>query len=202
MRYMDAYEFYWRDPIKGYQFIGGLPERRKNLARITQESVIDLARELIGDNVNVDDIFIVKITKDEKTGKIVRPDPVYRPLKEYFKDRRQYPRMYMDLPLEYRVGYAPQARGGIVIDASETGFLIYSRDGIPVGTKMKVAVLFPKEYELAMFEVLAEIIRKKFVAKEEEEGYQYGLKFVQILEEDHRKLRELLKGSSQIQPVE
>ena len=105
--------------------------------------------------------------------------------------------MYMDLPLEYRVGYAPHARGGIVIDASETGFLIYSPDGIPVGTKLKVAVLFPKEYELAMFEVSAEIIRKEFVAKEEK-GYQYGLKFVQILEEDCRKLRELLKGSSQI----
>jgi c-di-GMP-binding flagellar brake protein YcgR len=194
---MDAYEFYWRDQIKGYQLIGGLPERRKNSARITQESVINLAKELIGDNVDANDVFFIKITKDEKTGKIIRPDPVYRPLKEYSTDRRQYPRVYMDLPLEYRVGYTPHARGGIVIDASETGFLIYSPDGIPVGTKLKVVVLFPKEYELAIFEVSAEIIRKEFVAKEEK-GYQYGLKFIQILEEDCRKLRELLKGSSQI----
>jgi c-di-GMP-binding flagellar brake protein YcgR len=194
---MDAYEFYWRDQIKGYQLIGGLPERRKNSARITQESVINLAKELIGDNVDANDVFFIKITKDENTGKIIRPDPVYRPLKEYSTDRRQYPRVYMDLPLEYRVGYAPHARGGIVIDASETGFLIYSPDGIPVGTKLKVAVLFPKEYELAIFEVSAEIIRKEFVAKEEK-GYQYALKFIQILEEDCRKLRELLKRSSQI----
>jgi c-di-GMP-binding flagellar brake protein YcgR len=194
---MDAYEFYWRDQIKGYQLIGGLPERRKNPVRITQESVMNLAKELIGDHVDVNDIFFIKITKDENTGKILQPDPVYRPLKEYLIDRRQCPRMYMDLPLEYRVGYAPHARGGIVIDASETGFLIYSPDGIPVGTKLKVAVLFPKEYELEMLEVSAEIIRKKFVAQEEK-GYQYGLKFVQILEEDCRKLRELLKGSSQI----
>jgi hypothetical protein len=61
---------------------------------------------------------------------------------------------------------------------------------------LKVAVLFSKEYELAIFEVFAEIIRKEFVLKQEE-GYQYGLKFIQILEEDHRKLSELLKGSSQ-----
>ena len=103
----------------------------------------------------------------------------------------------MDLPLEYRVGYGFHARGGIVIDASETGFLIYSPDGIPVGTKLKIAVLFPKEYELEMFEVSAEIVRKTFVEKEEN-GYQYGLKFIQILEEDSRKLGELLQSSSHI----
>ena len=194
---MDAYEFYWRDQIKGYQLIGGLPERRRNSARITQESVINLAKELLGDNVDANEIFYVKITKDENAGTILPSHSVYRPLKEPFKDRRRYPRVYMDLPVEYRMKYPPFVRGGIVIDASETGFLIYSPDGIPVGTKLKIAVLFPKEYELEMFEVSAEIIRKTFVVKEEK-GYQYGLRFIQILEEDCRKLRELLKGSSQI----
>ena len=190
---MDVYEFYWRDPIKGYQPIGVLRERRKNPARITEGSVINLARELIGDNLDVNDIFFIKITKDEDTGKILRPDSVYRPLKEYSRDRRQYPRVAMDLPLEYRVNYTPRARGGIVIDASETGFLIYCTDGIPVGTKLKVAVLFPKEHELGIFEVFAEIIRKKYVA-EQEKGYQYGLKFIQISEEDNRRLRKLLSS--------
>ena len=190
---MDAYEFYWRDPIKGYQRIGIHPERRENPARITQESVINLARELVGDHIDSNDIFFIKITEDKKTGEILRPDLAYRPLKEYFKDRRQYPRVVMDLPIEYRVGYPPHARGGIVVDASETGFLIYSPDSMPVGTKLKAAVLFRKEYELAIFEVFAEIIRKGFAAGQEK-GYQYGLKFVQILEKDHRRLRELLKG--------
>jgi len=190
---MDAYEFYWRDPIKGYRLIGVLPEKRKNPARITRESVINLARELLGDNVDASEIFFVKITEEENTGTILSPNSVYRPLKEPFKDRRRYPRVYMDLPLEYRMKYAPFARGGIVIDASETGFLIYSTEAIPVGTKLKVAVLYPKEYELAFFEVFAEIIWKKVVAKQEE-GYQYGLKFIQILEENYLKLRELLSG--------
>jgi c-di-GMP-binding flagellar brake protein YcgR len=194
---MDAYEFYWRDTIKGYQPIGVLPERRKNPARITQKSIINLARELIGDNADANNIFFVKITKDENTGEILRPDSVYRQLKEYFKDRRRYPRISMDLPLEYLVKYDARAHGGIVIDASETGFLIYSIEDIPVGTKLKIAVLFPKEYELAIFEVFAETIRKEFVAEREDwyqEGYQYGLKFIQILEEDYWKLRKLLSG--------
>jgi hypothetical protein len=33
---MEAYKFYWLDPKGGYQIIGGLPERRKNPARVTQ----------------------------------------------------------------------------------------------------------------------------------------------------------------------
>jgi hypothetical protein len=175
--------------------IGVLREKRKNPARITRESVINLARELLGDKVDANEIFFVKITKDENTGTLLPSQSVYRPLKEPFKDRRRYPRVYMDLPLEYRMKYAPFARGGIVIDASETGFLIYSTEAIPVGTKLKVAVLYPKQYELAFFEVSAEIIWKKVVTKQEE-GYQYGLKFIQILEEDYLKLRELLSGRS------
>jgi len=57
--------------------------------------------------------------------------------------------------------------------------------------------LFPAEYELAKFEVLAEIIRKEFVAEREDwhqEGYQYGLKIIYIVEEDYWKLRRLLSG--------
>jgi hypothetical protein len=38
---MLAYEFYWREPIKEYHYIGTPPERRKNPARITQESVMN-----------------------------------------------------------------------------------------------------------------------------------------------------------------
>jgi len=194
---MIAYDFYWRDPIKGYQRIGVQPERRKNPTRITQESIFNLVRALIGDNADAENIFFIKITKGENTGEILRPDSVYRQLKKYFKDRRRYPRISMDLPLEYRMGDALRAHGGITIDASETGFLIYSIEDIPVGTKLKIAVLFPKEYELAIFEVFAETIRKEFVAEREDwyqEGYQYGLKFVQILEEDYWKLRGLLSG--------
>jgi len=195
---MDAYEFYRGDTIKGYQPIGVLPERRKNPARINKESIINLARELIGDNADANNIFFVKIAKDENTGEILRLDSVYRQLKEYFKDRRRYPRISMDLPLEYRVKYDARAHGGIVIDASETGFLIYSIEDMPVGTKLKIAVLFPQEYELAIFEVFAEAIRKEFVAEQEifwyQGGYQYGLRIIHILEEDYWKLRKLLSG--------
>jgi len=109
-----------------------------------------------------------------------------------FADRRKYPRVYMDLPLEYRMKYDLHARGGIVIDASEKGFLIYSTEDIPIHTKLKIAVLFPKEYELANFEVFVEIIWKKIIVERRGRGYMYGLKVIEILEEDHRRLKKLL----------
>jgi hypothetical protein len=108
----------------------------------------------------------------------------------YFTEKRKYPRVYMDLPVDYWVKHDAYAHGGIVIDASETGFLIYSVEDIPIGTKLKIAVLFPREYELAKFEVSAEIIRKRVVERGEE-GYQYGMKFTRILQEDYTKLRGL-----------
>jgi hypothetical protein len=115
----------------------------------------------------------------------------------YFIDRRKHPRIWIYLPLEYRLKYAPHARGGVVIDASETGFHIYSTEDIPIDTNLKIAVLFPREYELANFEVFAEIIWKKVSVERRGEGYQYGLKFTQISEEDCSKLRRLLSSRSE-----
>jgi hypothetical protein len=107
----------------------------------------------------------------------------------------------MDLPLEYRVEYDAQAHGAIVRDASEGGFLICSLEDIPIGAKLEMTVLFSAEYELVKFEVSGEIIWKNADAekgnvKKGGDGHQYGLKFIQILEEDYWKLRALLIGRS------
>ena len=110
------------------------------------------------------------------------------------RERRRSPRLLMDLPLEYRVINAPYAQGGIVVNASEEGLLINSIKNMPLGTQLNIAVLFPKGFELANFDVVAEIIRKELHWEEDWEGYQYGLRFVKILEEDRHKLSLLLQG--------
>jgi hypothetical protein len=114
-------------------------------------------------------------------------------------ERRKSPRLLLDLPLEYRVMNAPYAHGGLVVNASEVGLLINSIKNIPVGTKLNIAVLFPKGFELTNFEVLAQVIWKDLHWEEDWEGYQYGLKFIQILEEDRRKLKQLLNGQFQME---
>ena len=68
---MVAYEFYWRDSVEGYQYIGTLPERRMNSARITEESVMNWARELLGDSVNSDNLFFIPITIDKSKVKLL-----------------------------------------------------------------------------------------------------------------------------------
>ena len=112
--------------------------------------------------------------------------------KQNEKERRQYPRFVLDLPLEYRAMSTPKAHGGLVVNLSEIGLLIRSVKNMSIGTELKIAVMFPKEYQLANFQVLAKVVRKEPLWEEDWEGYGYGLKFVQILEEDLRKLRQIL----------
>ena len=100
----------------------------------------------------------------------------------------------MDLPLEYLANHHARARGGIVVDASETGFLIYSIEDIPVGMDLKIDVFFPRGYELANFKVFGKVVWRKVDVGERVNTYRYGLTFVQIVEEEYWKLKGLLYG--------
>jgi hypothetical protein len=111
-----------------------------------------------------------------------------------FIERRKCPRFLVDLPVEYRIKDFPHAHGGLVVNASEGGLLIHSAKNMPLGLKLTITVMFLIGYELAQFEVTAEIIWKDFHLYNHSEGYQYGLKIVQILDEDHWKLKQILSS--------
>ena len=61
---MVVYEFYCRDSVEEYHHIGTLPERRMNSARITEGSVMNWAREILGDSIDFDNLFFIPITID------------------------------------------------------------------------------------------------------------------------------------------
>ncbi len=61
---MLVYEIYSFDRKKGYELIGALPERRKNLARITPNSVINWGKQLLDDDVESKDIFFKTVRID------------------------------------------------------------------------------------------------------------------------------------------
>ncbi len=111
------------------------------------------------------------------------------------KERRKYPRSLLGLPFEYRVKGLSRAHGGMVIDASEGGFLIQSVEDMSVGQKLNVILLFTKGFELTNLEVSAEIVRKDIYSSNGFKGFQYGLRIIQIMEEDHWKLKQLLSDS-------
>jgi hypothetical protein len=74
---MDGYEFFWRDPRKGYQLIGVLPERRRSPARITQKSVMNWAKIYFGRNLEINNMFSFQVTIDKNTGRISRTNPFF-----------------------------------------------------------------------------------------------------------------------------
>jgi hypothetical protein len=65
-----GYELYWHDPIKGYQLIGVLPERRRNPKRINKESVINWGIKYFGYNLALYEIFSLEV---EINGESIRP---------------------------------------------------------------------------------------------------------------------------------
>jgi hypothetical protein len=74
---MVAYEFYLCDPLKGYELIGVLPERRKNPERITQNSIMGWVKKVFVTKLSIKDIYFIQVTINEYTGRIFRPTPAF-----------------------------------------------------------------------------------------------------------------------------
>lgn len=72
---MVAYEYYWRDTMRGYELIGVLPERRKDTNRVTAKSIIGFGKKFWGDHADIDNILFIRIKIDKTTGEISRPKP-------------------------------------------------------------------------------------------------------------------------------
>ena len=122
-------------------------------------------------------------------------------------EKRRYPRISINLPLEFRDKDDSCLRGAIVVNGGKGGFLIESTRDLPVGTELKITLLFSKGFELANFETVTKIVLKESHRKENWkgiqywEGYQYGLELIQILEEDRWKLDLLLGGRFEFEEV-
>jgi hypothetical protein len=117
------------------------------------------------------------------------------------KEKRKYPRIVINLPLEYQEKEEDlNLHGAMVVNASKGGFLIESTRNMPVGTELSVSLLFSKDFELMNFKAVTKIVHKVPHSKENSngnqvwEGYLYGLEFITILEEDRWKLNGLLGG--------
>jgi len=65
---MVVYELFSYDE-NGYDFIGTLPERRRNPKRITKESVLNWGRMILGSNADGKKIFFKTLTIDDITVK-------------------------------------------------------------------------------------------------------------------------------------
>jgi hypothetical protein len=57
---MIVYELFLSNCIDGYDIIGILPERRRKPERITQESVLNWGKKILGSNANEKRIYFVR----------------------------------------------------------------------------------------------------------------------------------------------
>jgi hypothetical protein len=73
---MVAYEFYWRDENGKNHLIGILPERRKDSARITEGSIMNWVKTVIG--VEVNNTFFNEVIIDNGERDWMAPDPSIR----------------------------------------------------------------------------------------------------------------------------
>jgi hypothetical protein len=117
------------------------------------------------------------------------------------QEKREFPRIIITLPLDFRTSDEANIVSGIVINMSLGGLLIQSFKDLPVGLRIDIKVLFSQVLGIADFKAEAEIIWKDMDIWEGWEGYQYGLKFVQISNEEHNKLEEVLRNQSTLQKI-
>jgi len=114
-------------------------------------------------------------------------------------ERRRFPRISVDLPLEYQSQDRSKPHGALVLNLSEAGLQLFSLQDLPVGAVLNITVLFPKGFRLANFKVSAEIVWKSVLYDVDFNGYRYGLRFIKLLREDQWELQRLLHSYSGVE---
>jgi hypothetical protein len=107
-------------------------------------------------------------------------------------ERRRHPRINVELPLNYSIVEAKESHGGMVADASEGGLLVYLRERIPIGTYLKIEILFVKGLELTSIKGITKVVWLDLAARESFGEFRYGLQFQSFHEGDLDRLKTLL----------
>ncbi len=68
---MLAYELYTFNKKKGYEIVGILPERRKDPMRITEASITNWGKTLLGEDVDSRNMFFRRVAIDGVSGRIL-----------------------------------------------------------------------------------------------------------------------------------
>ena len=114
------------------------------------------------------------------------------------EERRKHPRYSIDLPLNFMMTENPNIYPGLSIDASEAGLQIQTLKDMPIGIKLNIEVLFAKGFELSTLQGMVQVIWKDEYVWKDWAGYKYGLKFVQISDQNYLKLKHLLWNQSDL----
>jgi c-di-GMP-binding flagellar brake protein YcgR len=106
-------------------------------------------------------------------------------------ERRKFQRFKIDLPVDYARLEMKRLKAGIAGNASEGGLMVYLHERVKIGTKLYVALLFSMGFELTGVKALSEVVWKDAGLEEGWGRYRYGLRFLEVADEDLAKLKQL-----------
>jgi len=109
-------------------------------------------------------------------------------------ERRKYPRLDINLPLEY-VRSDISTNLGRAGNASEGGLLIWIREKMELGQTLRIKLFFPSGPKLlASIRAEVEIVWKDISCGGDSGDSRFGVKFVDISHEDLQDLKDFLKN--------
>ncbi len=111
----------------------------------------------------------------------------------FIVERRQHPRIMVELPFDYSIADPKEHHGGVVGDASEGGLLVYLKERIGIGTQLNVEILFVRGSALSSIKGIAKVVWSDLAAEEGFGEHQYGLQFQSFHEGGLDKLKDMLK---------
>lgn len=85
------------------------------------------------------------------------------------------------------------SHGGVIVSINKNGLRIRSHVNVRLGGELRLSVFFMRKYGFDGFQLLAKILRKDVYSGADWETYEYDLGIIKISQEDHLKLRYLLK---------
>jgi c-di-GMP-binding flagellar brake protein YcgR len=114
----------------------------------------------------------------------------------FIVERRKHPRFNIDLPLDYSIENKDHY-GGVAVNASRGGLIVYLPVAIVVGTSLNIEIIFVKGFELNSIRVRAKVIWSNLAPKVIWGEYRYGLEFDKFQEGDLQKLKALLREAGE-----
>jgi len=108
-------------------------------------------------------------------------------------EKRKYPRVSVELPLNYSRAERKDTLGGMVANASEGGLLVYLPEKIELGGLLKIEIFYVRGLELDTIRTVAKVVWCDLAARESWGEHRYGLQFQYIDQSDFGRLSTLLK---------
>ena len=108
-------------------------------------------------------------------------------------ERRRHFRYMVDLPLDCSRIDEKHSYGGIVVNASEGGILVYLPERYEVGTSLKIEIFYVRDTIFDHIKATAKVVRSEGADKTNHGQHRYALQFQSMESRDFNRLVAFLK---------